>query len=147
VSREVPVSVIVGYQVAAVRKSSGITLEELAQAVTDSGVTMDRFAISKLERGRRQSIGVHEVFALAEALNVSPIHLMVPIEGGDYMVTPKHLVECGRARAWIRGQSPFLDTPEEGAEQDPARPEWLRFLSHMPISERRELMQQILSKP
>src|SRR5882757_4881744 len=96
-----PVSVLVGRQVAAIRKGRGMSVPQLAQAVTDTGVKMDRFAVSNLERGDRKSIRVDELFALAEVLEVAPVHLVVPIEGGDYMVTPNHTVDSARARAWI----------------------------------------------
>jgi transcriptional regulator with XRE-family HTH domain len=134
---------VVGRQVAVVRKGRGMSVLQLAKAVSDTGVKMDRFAVSNLERGDRKSIGVHELFALAEVLDVAPIHLLVPIEGGDYMVTPKHQVDSARARAWIRGQSPFLETPDEGDERDPGRDEWMRFLSWMPSDERRELLGEL----
>ena len=56
----------------------------LAEAVERHGVPMGRQGITKIETGRRDSLTVHELFALALALNVSPADLLIPADDSPY---------------------------------------------------------------
>ncbi|MEU9581074.1 helix-turn-helix domain-containing protein [Streptomyces chilikensis] len=90
------------------RNRKGMTAQELADRLKESGVPWDRGTVTKLETGRRQNVSVVELLALARALDVAPIHLLVPLEdGGTYMATPNEPVKTARARYWIRGLVPL----------------------------------------
>lgn len=90
------------------RNRKGMTAQELADRLKASGVPWDRGTVTKLETGHRQNVTVVELLALARALDVAPIHLLVPLEdGGQYMATPNEAVKTARARYWIRGIVPL----------------------------------------
>lgn len=58
-------------------------------------------------------VTVDELLALALALNVAPVHLLVPIDGDDepYQVTMTETASRARARAWIRGNVTLAALP------------------------------------
>lgn len=90
------------------RNRKGLTAQELADKLRASGLPWDRGTVTKLETGRRQNVSVVEWLALARALDVAPIHLLVPLEdGGAYQVTPGEVAKTARARYWIRGLVPL----------------------------------------
>ena len=92
------------------RNRKGMTAQELADRLKASGIPWDRGTVTKLETGRRQSVTVVELLALARVLDVSPLHLLVPLEEVDYQVTPRERVPADRARQWIRGTKPLAGT-------------------------------------
>lgn len=90
------------------RNRKGMTAQELADRLKAGGLSWDRGTVTKLETGRRQNVSVVEWLALARALDVAPIHLLVPLEdGGSYQVTPNESAKTARARYWIRGLVPL----------------------------------------
>lgn len=113
-----PVSVGVGRRVFELRRTRGLSVPALAEKVTATGAKMDRFAVSNLERGDRKSIGVHELLALAEVLEVAPMALapelnhpasLDPLLSCVVMLYPpkKAVCEClgmstSTASRWIR---------------------------------------------
>src|SRR5262249_47204698 len=50
-------------------------------------------------------VTVDELLALAKALQVSPVHLLVPPAAGDepYQVTPEVAAPASHVREWVRG--------------------------------------------
>lgn len=44
---------------------------------------MDRAAISKIENGRRSTLELAEVLVLARSLQLAPVDLVFPLDGGD----------------------------------------------------------------
>ncbi len=94
------------------RKARGWSAAHLAKEMTSVGVPWDRSIVANLELGRRATVSVDELFALAYVLNVAPVHFVVPTDddGPDYQVAPgAHPVTLAEARAWIRGQRPLGD--------------------------------------
>jgi len=70
--------------------------------------------VTKLENGRRASVTVEELLALAYVLSVAPVHLIVPpLDAEASERTPYRVIPAGNptvpsfARAWIRGQTPI----------------------------------------
>ncbi|MGW2040488.1 helix-turn-helix domain-containing protein [Streptomyces virginiae] len=98
-----PVEVI-ARRVKEVRGRKGLTAQQLADRLRDAGVPWDRATVTKLETNRRQNVSVVELLALARVLDVAPVHLLVPLYEGPYMVTPVEAAAADRARAWIRGE-------------------------------------------
>lgn len=93
------------------RNRKGMTAQELADRLKASGVPWDRGTVTKLETGRRQSVTVVELLALARVLDVAPIHLLVPLDDEAALrVTPAEHVPADRARQWIRGNKPLAGT-------------------------------------
>jgi transcriptional regulator with XRE-family HTH domain len=100
----------VALRVRAARQRRGWSAERLAEEVTRAGVRWDRYAVTNLERGRRQNITVEELLALAYVLSVAPVHLLVPTDDGqaDFIVAPAvDPVPADDVRAWIRGSAPL----------------------------------------
>lgn len=85
------------------RRRKGLTAAELGERLTRQGVAWDRSIVANLENGRRRSVTVTELLALALVLDVSPLHLLVPLDEGDYRVTPELAQPTDRVREWIRG--------------------------------------------
>lgn len=97
---------------------------------------------------RRRNITVDEWLVLAAALDVAPVHLLIPIEDdlAPYAVTPEATVGTGRARAWIRGLFPLPSTDERLYFSEVPRFEWIPPGAPSDAEERRaflwELQQQ-----
>lgn len=62
---------VVAERVRELRKRHGWTAEQLGEEMTRTGIKWDRYAVANLERGRRQSLTVDELAALASAFGVS----------------------------------------------------------------------------
>jgi transcriptional regulator with XRE-family HTH domain len=78
---------------------------------------------SRSRRGGRKHprpVTVDELLALADALNVAPVHLLVPVDDGDqpYQVTAAVAAERFRVRAWIRGHALLEKFPRAGASRE-----------------------------
>lgn len=110
-----PPSEVVAARVKEARKRRGWNATQLAQRCAEIGAPeLTAQAIANIENGRRDATGrrrrhvtVDEVLALAIALDVAPVHLMVPLEEGAYWVTPRGMTKIGLVRHWIRGTEPF----------------------------------------
>jgi transcriptional regulator with XRE-family HTH domain len=88
------------------RQNQGLTQQELVQRLAELGLRMDRSTLNKLESGREGvRVSLDKVFALAAALEIQPIHLLLPLEDEQPVaVTPTTVVPARLARAWVRGQ-------------------------------------------
>lgn len=85
------------------REGAGLSLAELARRLRASGYKMDASGIMRLERGERRPV-VDDVFALALALDVSPVDLMVPLDDDAMVaVTPQADWLASRVRDWMIG--------------------------------------------
>lgn len=67
---------VVGKQVKEARERQGITQEQLAIHLEMAGWHVDRFLISKIERGKRQVLDT-EVILIAKVLNVTVSSLFI----------------------------------------------------------------------
>jgi hypothetical protein len=65
-------------------------------------------------------VTVDELLALALALDVAPVHLLVPPDepGAPYQVTAAVSESRFRVRSWIRGLFPLVRLPRVGATRD-----------------------------
>jgi len=104
------------------RDELGWSAEHLATAMSDVAVPWNADIVVNLEHGRRRSLRVHELLALAWVLDVaSPVDLLVP-ERKDpvYPVTPSTLVAASAVRAWCRGETgPLRQALDEPAANEP----------------------------
>lgn len=93
------------------RTLHGWSAERLAEEMRQQGVPWERMVVTKLENGRRQSIGLDELLALAYVLDVAPVHLVVPPndandDGPFFLVVPKTGFTLPVVRDWFRGKEP-----------------------------------------
>lgn len=96
---------VVGERVRTLRDARGLSQRDLAARVQALGVRIHHPGIGKVEQGQRR-LDISELFAFAYALDVSPMHLMVPADddAGGIAVTPHVIVQrTGNLRRWIRG--------------------------------------------
>lgn len=92
------------------REKRRMTAKQLAARMAQLGIKWDRSIVANLEIGRRSLVSVEELLALAYVLDVSPVHLLIPLGDEWYAVTPTQAVYSGRAREWIRGTHPLPST-------------------------------------
>ena len=85
--------------------------ERLAEEMTKVGVPWNADIVVNLEHGRRKSLRVHELLALAWVLDVdNPLDLLVPGARTDrdspmYPVTPDTLLFRDAVRGWVLGET------------------------------------------
>src|SRR5581483_5246823 len=106
-------------QVQTLRQRQRLSQRQLAERLSELGAPFTQAAVARLESGRTRNLSISDLFALAAALNVAPVHLLansfdqndVPIVG-QTKLSPRH------ARDWIRGHRPLPDSDEHAyAEQ------------------------------
>lgn len=91
----------------AIRGRQGLSAQDVAETVRRMGGTLDRAAISKIEGGRR-GVSLDEALLLAAALQVAPVHLLLPREDdAPVRVVPAASVSTAHARRWFRGIEPL----------------------------------------
>lgn len=101
---------VVAARVREVRQKRRWTVAQLAERCAKVGAAgLTRQALYNLEATEdrqghpRRDVSVGDLLALAAALDVAPVHLLVPIEEGGYQPTPEIALQSVSARAWIRG--------------------------------------------
>jgi transcriptional regulator with XRE-family HTH domain len=116
---------VIAERVKTLRKGR-FTAAQLAEQMAAAGFRWDRFTVQNLENGRRATLSVEELLALAFVLDVAPIHLMVPTEddGRLYAVTPEEQTPADEARAWIRGKMPLQPQDARIYFNEVPRSEW-----------------------
>nr|WSX52204.1 helix-turn-helix domain-containing protein [Streptomyces sp. NBC_00974] len=114
----------IGERARRLRKRKDWTAAELGERMTSLGIKWDRSIVANLENGRRKSVSVSEWLALAVALDVAPVHLLVPPEGGRYRPTPKLEYEASTVRAWIRGEEPLPGVDPRTFRTEAPADEW-----------------------
>jgi transcriptional regulator with XRE-family HTH domain len=107
-------------------RKRGLTGEMLADRMTELDIPWNRAIVANLVSGRRRTVSVDELLALAVVLNVAPVHLLVPPDDphAAYEVTPKVTAERSSVRAWIRGVNSI------DADAD-----WRQFFAEVPKDE------------
>lgn len=120
------VSEVVGRRVREIRLRANLTGTDLARRCADLGMQhLSTATISNIETGRRDGNGhrtrtvtVDELLTLAEALNVSPVDLLVPEgdPGGQYWTTPTTAVTNHYVIAWLGGEQPALQLAQRFSE-------------------------------
>ena len=86
------------------------------------GVPWSRVSVEKLENGRRGSITVQELMALALVLGVPPLWLLVDVRGGEVMPIatdrpdgePDVNADPWTAYLWMAGRRPLEGAPDYG---------------------------------
>jgi transcriptional regulator with XRE-family HTH domain len=101
-----PVTALVAARVRVLRTAKGWTAEQLAREMTDIGVPWERAVVTKLETGRRQSVTVDELVALAIVLGVPVFGLLLPPAGevDTVTLTPTTTSRWTWALMWMVGE-------------------------------------------
>lgn len=124
---------VIAERVKALRRKRGWSAANLAEELVRVGIQWDRSIVANFENGRRATISVEEMLALACVLSVSPVHLMLPpldaaeSDSAQYRVAPAVTSSVSYARAWVRGLAPLGDPRHyfaEVPEGEWAPPEW-----------------------
>jgi transcriptional regulator with XRE-family HTH domain len=106
-------SSVVADRIKEVRARRGWSAADLAERCTALGMPeLNRSVIANIESQRRRGVTVDELFVFAVALDVAPVHLLVPVEVPDdqhFAVAPAIHLSAHQARSWIRGDE---DTPD-----------------------------------
>src|SRR4051794_30252810 len=91
---------VVAARVKQLRKEQGLSAQKLADRCAEAGGRdlATRSVIANLESGRRDTVSIDEVFVLAFALNVAPVHLVIPTDAVPVRVPPAQVVDSARAR-------------------------------------------------
>jgi transcriptional regulator with XRE-family HTH domain len=101
--RQDPIAAVVARRVREVRSRRGWSAQELADRLREAGFPeLDRGIIANLESGRRRSVSIDEVLALALVLDMAPVHLFVPV-ADEALSIGRWAVGSGPAREWVRG--------------------------------------------
>ncbi|MBF6233777.1 hypothetical protein [Nocardia farcinica] len=72
--------------------------------------SLNRSVIANIESKRRKYVTVDELCCLAYALDVAPVHLLVPMDDDSeadldlFAATPDRLMPVDKARQWVRGE-------------------------------------------
>ena len=90
------------------RKRHGWTQQDLADALNLIGAQTDRAAVAKVELGQR-GISLSEFLRYALALDVAPVHLIVPVDGDEPQTLGNFEASPAELRAWFRGLRPFFN--------------------------------------
>jgi hypothetical protein len=102
---------VVAARIRQVRKRRELEVPELADRCAAEGFPKLTVAALWNLEGRRtgkrppRAITVDELLVLARALQVAPVHLLVPPAAGDepYQVTPNVTAPASHVRDWVRG--------------------------------------------
>jgi transcriptional regulator with XRE-family HTH domain len=96
---------IVARRVKEERKRLGWTQKDLARRLAELGHGNEdqQPTIARIESGKR-TVPIDELFALAAALETSPVYLLTPLDESELVaVTPRVTIPANAARAWLRG--------------------------------------------
>lgn len=104
-----------------------MTQQQLVDRLGELGLKMDRSTLNKLERGHHAATApLDKVFTIAAALEIPPLHLILPLEDDQPVaVTPSIVVDARLARAWVRGLTTLPGRSMTLAELPPSELEHL----------------------
>lgn len=100
-----PSSGVVAGNLRKVRLNRGLTLQDVAERLTERGRTMTTSAVSKIERAERR-VDVDDLTALAAVLGVTPTDLLMPVATDGPLLTglPEGLT-VEDVDAWLLGKA------------------------------------------
>jgi transcriptional regulator with XRE-family HTH domain len=122
-------------RVRSLRIRNGMSQQNLADRMNHLGARVDRSVVAKVEAGKR-AVSLEDAFRFALALDVAPVHLLVPTDSDESIpLAPNLEAAPHEVRAWIRGFMPLFQDPRvyfttvpktEFQAADGALAEWLR---------------------
>jgi transcriptional regulator with XRE-family HTH domain len=115
---------VLGAQMREVRERRRWSLRELAERLAEVGHPMHHVTVAKIETGVR-GVALDEVLALAYALDVSPLHLITPLDDAEAVaVTDTVSAGAVEVRRWLRGQTPLPGQDERTYRTEVPPSEW-----------------------
>ncbi len=97
-----------------------MSVQRLADRTAEFGMPIPRSVLANLESGRRGTVSVAEVLALAAALDVSPVELMCPVGFDEQAeMLPGRTADPREALRWFTGELK-LDITGGGRDAAPA---------------------------
>jgi transcriptional regulator with XRE-family HTH domain len=113
------------------RTKRGMSAQALSDACAKLGWPIKRSVLSNLESGYRETITVPEMFILAQALEVPPLLLLLPLGDKDTVeVRPGTEVPTKDALRWFLGERPLRGTRWEGLDTEDGSPTIASFQVH-----------------
>lgn len=113
---------VVASTVVELRRRFGMTQRDVVDAMAErAGVKMDPATMARLEAGDRR-ITVNDVFAIAVALGVSPLHILLPRPAQGELEVGDVAVPFRDARAWLRAET-SLDEADAARFRDATLPD------------------------
>jgi len=100
----------VGRAVVRCRKQQGVSAARLSELCAEAGFPIPRNTITNLENGRKESLPVHEVVVLAEALKVSPADLLFPAGTDETVLTARGEQDIITTALWFSGVEYVADS-------------------------------------
>ena len=107
------------------RKRHGWTQQDLADVLNRIGARPTASPSPRSNSGSAASL--YEALQYALALDVAPVHLIVPVDNDERSMLGANFVDCTptELRAWIRGQRPLLPQDPRIYFADIPREEWV----------------------
>lgn len=101
-----------------------MSAEALSARLQGLGVKWNRSIVANFEAGRRPSVSVVEWLALAQALEVAPLHLLVSPDAKStdeyaYAPEPGCTAPTPMVREWVRGYYPLNADPDKFDRETP----------------------------
>ena len=124
------------------RTAKGWSAQRRAEEMAAAGVPWNTDIVVNLEHGRRKSLRVHELLALAYVLDAdSPVDLLV----GDlfqrpFPVTPRIMLTAYAVRAWCQGETGPLREWLAGAKEGGGPEDLAARLADMPPDVREQVI-------
>ena len=108
-----------------VRDRLGLSAKDVADRLAESGVGLDRAAISKLEADPPQrGLSLDEALAICAALGVSPRAMIFPDDPNDRVMVGERFVTGLDGRHWLDGESPLGGTDDRAFFSETADEDW-----------------------
>jgi DNA-binding XRE family transcriptional regulator len=149
-----PSDVVAG-RIREVRRKRSLTVAQLAQRCAKLGAAgLTEQALYNIETGRpdkqghrRRAVNIDELLVIAYALDVAPVHLIVPvdIDGLEpYEIAPGMDFPARYVREWIRGAFPLAGTDQRHFYTEVPQGEWglLTPLSFGTYEEQLKMLEQ-----
>ncbi|MFJ4672993.1 helix-turn-helix domain-containing protein [Kitasatospora purpeofusca] len=122
------------------REARGLSLRALAEQIRAVGGSLSADAINKIENGRTfpagspqpkqvRRVDTEDLVVLADALNVSPLDLLLPPRANDepFSITGERSVASRTAWQWALGQRPAVDGEPGGEDFEELRADYIRL--------------------
>jgi 8-oxo-dGTP pyrophosphatase MutT (NUDIX family)/transcriptional regulator with XRE-family HTH domain len=92
-----------------------MSAQQLADRCSQLGMEIPRAVLANLENGRRATVSVAELLVLAEALQVPPLLLVVPLGRQELTeILPNAQTPAFEAARWWRGEGAWIEDPGDG---------------------------------
>lgn len=106
------ITTIIASRVKELRGAARLSGADMAAAMHEQGIGWNRTTVAKLETGRRESVTVQELLALAVALNVPPVWLLAdPTSPHPVHIADGVDLDPWSAIMWMVGAQALTDPP------------------------------------